>query len=597
MNPTLAGLLQACKDEPSDDPLRLILADWLEENGDPDRAALIRAQLPLADRWCEVTEVGEPSVRNRFLLRDHADRWLGPARQWYSRAELSRGMIRIQATAEQLRDHPPGELPAEIIPWLESLCLWRADGPCDWVLGSEPIRFFSCVAVAGSAFALPAVVDREIRQLTSNPAAGNLRRLRLVRAEIWAEAGEMLARCEHLAGLRELVLEEYRFDAAAEALATAPWLAGLTRLDLGPVRSSPEAVTTLLSAGLERLTHLGLRHAPLYAPVARALAEKPGLPSVTTLDLDDAEPSQTAVAILAASPVLRPIRLSARRLPINTEGVAALAAGRLLERVERLDLEGNGLDEADSLRLLRSGQWTALRSLSLHAPLGDAGCDVLGSGAFPSLAHLTLIGAGIGPEGCRTLARSAHLGMLRSLNLWANPIGPAGARHLAEGSALAGVTSLNLSSTRLQTRGVAALVGSGFAGRMKSLSLGLNGLGDPTATALGRLGADAQLTDLGLGRNRIGPAGAAALAGCAGLAQLRHLGLSDNRIGDKGVLALLGSAYLGALVELNVERNDVTRVGAEALRDWPQRARMLAIRAYQHGLPPELWSQIDIQRG
>ena len=45
----LDRLMEAIREKPEDNPLRLVLADWLEENGDPPRAELIRIQLELAE--------------------------------------------------------------------------------------------------------------------------------------------------------------------------------------------------------------------------------------------------------------------------------------------------------------------------------------------------------------------------------------------------------------------------------------------------------------------------------------------------------------------------------------------------------------------
>jgi uncharacterized protein (TIGR02996 family) len=43
-----AALLAAIRARPKDDAPRLVLADWLDEHGDPDRASLIRAQVAVA---------------------------------------------------------------------------------------------------------------------------------------------------------------------------------------------------------------------------------------------------------------------------------------------------------------------------------------------------------------------------------------------------------------------------------------------------------------------------------------------------------------------------------------------------------------------
>lgn len=55
------ALIRACKDEPDDDAPRLVLADWLDEHGDEDRAAFIRLTVgKSARRWStEATELLE----------------------------------------------------------------------------------------------------------------------------------------------------------------------------------------------------------------------------------------------------------------------------------------------------------------------------------------------------------------------------------------------------------------------------------------------------------------------------------------------------------------------------------------------------------
>src|SRR5688500_468380 len=71
----LAGLVAACTDEPGDDGLRLILADYLEDHGEPERAEMIRLSVQVADR----DPASVPSLHARLarLRRDHDGRWLG----------------------------------------------------------------------------------------------------------------------------------------------------------------------------------------------------------------------------------------------------------------------------------------------------------------------------------------------------------------------------------------------------------------------------------------------------------------------------------------------------------------------------------------
>src|SRR5947208_2451938 len=70
------AFLQALIDNPDDDAIRLVYCDWLEEHGQPDRAAFIRVQVALArlphgDPRRQVLE-----ARERELLA-RQDQWLG----------------------------------------------------------------------------------------------------------------------------------------------------------------------------------------------------------------------------------------------------------------------------------------------------------------------------------------------------------------------------------------------------------------------------------------------------------------------------------------------------------------------------------------
>jgi uncharacterized protein (TIGR02996 family) len=81
------ALLQAVWAEPDDDAPRLVYADWLEENGQPERAQLIRVQ-------CELARPGVAESRGRLLrpeqvrlLTLYRTHWLpdgcDPALPWY----------------------------------------------------------------------------------------------------------------------------------------------------------------------------------------------------------------------------------------------------------------------------------------------------------------------------------------------------------------------------------------------------------------------------------------------------------------------------------------------------------------------------------
>src|SRR4051794_41192628 len=70
--PTEANLLAATAPAPADDAARLAHADWLQHNGDPDRAGFIRLQIRQARQpWDRALDAPV-----RQLLQNHSRRWL-----------------------------------------------------------------------------------------------------------------------------------------------------------------------------------------------------------------------------------------------------------------------------------------------------------------------------------------------------------------------------------------------------------------------------------------------------------------------------------------------------------------------------------------
>jgi uncharacterized protein (TIGR02996 family) len=90
---TEADLLRAVCETPDDDAPRLVYADWLEENGRPERAAFIRMQTELATLKDDSPRRRELAFRCRLLLDDHARAWLGPLRAVASDARWARGFV------------------------------------------------------------------------------------------------------------------------------------------------------------------------------------------------------------------------------------------------------------------------------------------------------------------------------------------------------------------------------------------------------------------------------------------------------------------------------------------------------------------------
>lgn len=75
-NPTWLALCADIRAKPDDDLPRLVAADWLDENGDPDRAQLIRTQIEFVGTEGRAGKVRlfEAAIS---LLYDHGQRWFG----------------------------------------------------------------------------------------------------------------------------------------------------------------------------------------------------------------------------------------------------------------------------------------------------------------------------------------------------------------------------------------------------------------------------------------------------------------------------------------------------------------------------------------
>jgi uncharacterized protein (TIGR02996 family) len=88
--------LQAILDDPDDDALRLVYADWLEEQGDP-RAEFIRAQCELEQaehrRDWENPRRRQLTAWELELIRTHKEDWFGPVRKRFSYWESHRGFL------------------------------------------------------------------------------------------------------------------------------------------------------------------------------------------------------------------------------------------------------------------------------------------------------------------------------------------------------------------------------------------------------------------------------------------------------------------------------------------------------------------------
>src|SRR5262245_7115136 len=87
------GFLLAILADPEDDAPRLIHADWLDDNGDPERAEFIRAQVELARLKEDDPRWGPLKRRERELLARHAKAWTAGLSRRVNDCAFRRGYV------------------------------------------------------------------------------------------------------------------------------------------------------------------------------------------------------------------------------------------------------------------------------------------------------------------------------------------------------------------------------------------------------------------------------------------------------------------------------------------------------------------------
>jgi uncharacterized protein (TIGR02996 family) len=232
--------LLAVAEDPCDGDLRLVFADWLEDQGEADRAEFIRVQVR-PEAWAVVWP------RFNQLLQTNQERWLA-------------GLPVIEGACWPDWWNFDGGL-------LERLHVNRTLARDEWerVFASVDVRHLETRYASPDFFALPLLA----RLVSLNLMDGRI-------GDIVAAA---LAASSHLSGLASLVLEHnYIGPGGARALASSPHLPGLTSLDLRVNDLGDEGARALAdSPHLGGLTSLVLRQNEIRDEevIARLLARWP----------------------------------------------------------------------------------------------------------------------------------------------------------------------------------------------------------------------------------------------------------------------------------------------------------------------------------
>jgi uncharacterized protein (TIGR02996 family) len=220
------ALLNAIAARPEEDTPRFMYADWLEENGEPERADFVRTQVLIAQPGLTPAEKYPLVKKNVFYLTNRVREWKAqlPPFAGIEWGDFNRGLIEeVRATDER----PVLKHAAVIfaVPGVHVLRLWRlADGGAlARVPELERLRVLRVIS-GTSAVPLLALFDSpHLRNLTALDLHNN--RANDATAALLADG-----RFPHLAELH-LSGNDVR-DAGALALARSPHLDGLRVLDV-----------------------------------------------------------------------------------------------------------------------------------------------------------------------------------------------------------------------------------------------------------------------------------------------------------------------------------------------------------------------------
>jgi uncharacterized protein (TIGR02996 family) len=400
------GLLQAIRAMPEDDAPRLIYADWLEENHQPERAEFIRVQCRLATTGPYDPERPHLQWRQGQLLTEpHKKAW--------------------------------GELPVKPV---KQKAFHRGF--------VEDVTLHAALFLEGADQLFSRIPLRMVRPLKIGP--------------VWSE----LLTSPHLLRLRGLDLHNSALSQTrCKALAASERLAGLHELNLGANGQMGAAGFNAIlgSRYLGSLRQLDLNNNHVGDDALAALVGNDNFPQLRHLDLSSNGIGPEGVSHLARAPWLSRLeRLDLSGNPLGDEGVRRLAESGILAGHRSLRLAEVGLTAEGVRSLVHCPHLSELTELHLEGVLngGDFLKEVAQSTTLAQLRVLELGRAsGVGAAGVEALVRSPLAARLRVLEL-APSLPSAAFNTLLTAQALSGLTWLDVSGLGRERIDLAGLLHS-----------------------------------------------------------------------------------------------------------------------------------------
>jgi uncharacterized protein (TIGR02996 family) len=312
---------------PTDDTLRLIYADWIEENvigpASDKRTTLIRLQVQAA-----TLPANDP---NKIALEKEAKTILDKHGQEWTQHLASLGATEIK---------------------------WERGFPSSAAL--TDVAFHSHgeeITATGLTNLTISIGDAGVQALAASPTLKKLTHLNLEGNNIGPEGAQVIAASTTLTELTDLNLEGNNIgDAGAQALADSPNLKKVTDLNLRGNDIGNTGVQALAaSPNLKKVTDLNLALNNIGDEGAQVIAASTTLTELTDLNLRGNDIGNTGAQALADSPNLKKVTdLNLRGNDIGDAGAQALAASTTLTELTDLNLEGNNIGDNMFAQLQRA---------------------------------------------------------------------------------------------------------------------------------------------------------------------------------------------------------------------------------------------------
>ncbi|HEX3147199.1 MAG TPA: TIGR02996 domain-containing protein [Gemmataceae bacterium] len=340
-------------ESPDDDAPRLIYADWLDEQGEADRAEFIRLQVREARMTADDPELPGVHARAEYLGRIHHVEWASRLPQFNGVhwEVFKRGFF-----AAARFDHPDqffGHI-AEVgaAAPIQELRLHQFNHPqAPALANTQQLRSIRVLDLNDGN----KIANVGTEALMESRYLGRLNVLKLGRNSLGSAGVRAIAMASYARNIKFLRVERNDlFDEGLHYVAESHALVHLSQLDMERTRTGDDGVMTLARTKLLKgLSVLNLSHNQVTDEGLIALAKSPAMTDVLDLFLSGNAITDVGIAALAGSPHLARLeRVFLRQNRIGDDGAAALIRSPHLSQLRELHLGENRISDraGDELR-------------------------------------------------------------------------------------------------------------------------------------------------------------------------------------------------------------------------------------------------------